>query len=99
MPGDLDAEMKELPEGVARYAGTPVFSERSIPASLRRAHRTKSGTWAKIVGLEGRPRYRILEPGIEEAELSPDRPGIVEPEVLHEVEASGPVRFRVDFYR
>ena len=91
--------MKALPEGVARYGGTPEFSDGSIPASLLRSHRTKAGTWAKIVVLEGRLLYRILEPGIEEIELSPERPGIVEPEVAHEIEAAGPVRFRVDFYR
>lgn len=55
--------------------------------------------WARIVVLEGRLRYRILEPESEEIELSPGRPGIVEPEVLHEVEAPGPVRFHVDFCR
>ena len=91
--------MKELPEGLARYGGTSVFSEGSIPANLRRTHRTKVGTWAKIVVLEGRLRYRILEPDIEEVDLSPGRPGIVEPEVPHEVDALGPVRFHVDFYR
>ena len=91
--------MKALPEGAARYGGTPEFSEGSIPANLRRSHRTKAGTWAKVVVLEGRLLYRILEPEPEEVELSPERPGIVEPEKAHEVEAAGPVRFRVDFYR
>ena len=91
--------MKHLPEGVARYVGTPVFSESSIPADIRRAHRTKAGTWPNIVVLDGRLRYRILEPVIKEVEPSPRRPGIVEPEVLHEVEALGHVRFRLDFYR
>ncbi len=91
--------MKTLPEGVSRYGGTPEFSDGSIPASLLRAHRTKAGTWARIVVLEGRLRYRILEPEFEEIELSPERPGVVEPEVAHEVEAAGPVRFRVEFWR
>ena len=91
--------MKELPEGAVFYGGSFVFSEGSTPANLRRAHRTKAGTWAKIVVLEGRLRYRILEPESEETKLSPGRPRIVEPEVLHEFEAPGPVRFRVDFYR
>ena len=49
--------------------------------------------------LEGRLRYRILEPEIEELKLSPGGSGTVEPEVLHEVEPHGPVRFHVDFYR
>ena len=91
--------MKALPEGVARYGGTPEFSENTIPAGLLRSHRTKAGTWAKIVVLEGRLLYRILEPDIKEIELSPERPGIVEPAILHEVEAVGPVRFRVEFWR
>ena len=54
--------MKALPEGVARYGGTPEFSDGAIPANLLRSHRTKAGTWAKIVVLEGRLLYRILEP-------------------------------------
>lgn len=91
--------MKPLPEGAVRHGGTPEFSEGSIPAGLLRSHRTKAGTWAKIVVLEGRLLYRILEPEVEEVELSPERPGIVEPEVAHEVEARGRVRFRVDFWR
>lgn len=91
--------MKALPDGVARYGGTPEFSEGSIPANLLRSHRTKAETWARIVVLEGRLLYRVLEPEPEEFELSPETPGIVEPEVLHEVEATGRVRFRVDFYR
>ena len=80
-------------------AGRPFSRRVRFPRTSGGAHRTKAGTWAKIVVLEGRLRYRILEPESEETELSPGRPGIVEPEVLHEVEAPGPVRFRVDFYR
>ena len=91
--------MKSLPEGVAPYARTATFSTRSIPEKLRKSHSTKAGTWAKIVILDGTLRYRILEPEIREFELSPDHPGVVEPEVSHEVEVMGDVRFYVEFYR
>ena len=91
--------MKVLPEGVECYGGTPEFSESSIPANLLRSHSTKAGVWGKIVVLEGRLRYRILELECEDIELVPGRPGIVEPEVLHEVEPQGRVRFLVEFYR
>lgn len=91
--------MNSLPEGVAPYARTATFSTRSMPEKLRKSHRTKAGTWGKIVILEGRLCYRILEPHLQEFELSPDHPGIVEPEVPHEVEALGEVRFYVEFYR
>ena len=91
--------MKSLPEGVSAYARTATFSAQSIPGKLRKSHRTKAGTWAKIVILEGRLRYRILEPEVRELELSPGCPGVVEPLVAHEVEAVGDVRFYVEFYR
>ena len=91
--------MRPLPEGVARYARTAEFSARSIPANLRKPHRTRAGTWARIVILAGELRYRILEPEIREFVLSPGNPGIVEPEVPHEVEAAGAVSFYVEFHR
>ncbi|MDE0704203.1 MAG: DUF1971 domain-containing protein [Rhodospirillaceae bacterium] len=91
--------MKSLPEGIAAYARTATFSARTIPKKLRRSHRTTAGTWAKIVVLEGKLRYRILEPEIRAFELSPDCPGVVEPKVPHEVEAVGDVRFYVEFRR
>ena len=46
--------MKSLPEGVSAYARSPGFSEDTIPKNLRQSHRTKAGTWGKIVVLEGR---------------------------------------------
>ena len=91
--------MKTLPAGMSGYAKSPKFTEQTIPKNLLSSHRTKAGTWAKIVVVEGKLRYRILEPEIEEIELSPDQYGVVEPEVSHEIEAIGRVRFHVEFYR
>ena len=91
--------MKSLPQGVAPYRRTPEFTESTVPDALRRRHTTKAGVWAQIQVLEGSLRYRILEPVPEEHMLSPERPGIVEPEVPHEVELEGRVRFYVEFLR
>jgi tellurite resistance-related uncharacterized protein len=55
--------------------------------------------WGKIVVLEGTLLYRILEPEVEEILLSPDRYGVVEPTVRHEVEPLSGVRFYVEFHR
>ncbi len=91
--------MRALPEHVTAYKKTPVFDEASIPKGLRNAHQTKPGTWGKIVVLEGTLRYRILEPSTNEYVLDPEHSGVVEPEVLHEVEPDGIVSFYVEFYR
>ena len=91
--------MQDLPEDIAPYKRTPIFSESSIPKGLLRAHQTKRNTWGKIVILHGSLLYRILEPRILEVHLSPTRYGVVEPAVLHEVVPVGEVQFYVEFYR
>ena len=91
--------MKRLPPNVAAYRRTKEFSEATLPAALRRSHVTKPGIWGRICVLEGSLRYRILEPRPEEHLLSPGQPGVVEPEIPHEVEPLGEVRFFVEFLR
>jgi tellurite resistance-related uncharacterized protein len=82
---------------VAPYRSTPVFDETTLPAALRRAHRTKAGVWGVIRVIEGRLKFS-LEDGSDEAVLTSERPGLVLPEQAHRVEPLGPMRMRVDFY-
>jgi len=91
--------MKNLPENVIAYKQTPEFNQESVPAGLLKSHQTKAGTWGQIKILSGKLMYRILEPELEEIELSPERFGVVEPTVLHELVMTEPVRFQVIFLR
>ena len=92
-------QVLDLPSDLEPYKKTPVFSQDSIPAGLLKAHSTKAGTWGKIVVTQGTLRYRILQPAFEELVLSPQKPGVVEPQIEHEVAPLGEVRFYVEFYR
>jgi len=89
--------MKQIPPGVEAYKRTPEFTSDTVPAGLLSAHRTKAGTWGRIVILEGALEYRILEPELEQHLLTPELAGVVEPTILHEVEPRGDVRFYVEF--
>ncbi len=91
--------MKNLPSEVESYKQTPEFNNETVPKGLLKAHQTKEGTWGKIVVLEGKLRYRILEPEVEVIDLSPEKYGVVEPTILHEVEPLTDMRFYVEFYR
>jgi tellurite resistance-related uncharacterized protein len=55
------------------YRSTPVFDEASLPAALRREHRTKPGAWGLIRVLEGEVVYTIIEPSIEPGSFCPIR--------------------------
>lgn len=79
------------------YKCTPIFDEHTLPAGLRREHRTKPGVWGVIRVFEGRLRYRVLDP-VSETILDSRHPGLVLPEQPHLVEALGPVRMQVEFY-
>ncbi len=91
--------MKTLPSDVEAYKRTPEFDQDTVPAGLLRRHSTKAGTWGRIRVLEGELLYRVLEPELEEQLLRPGVDGVVEPEVAHEVEPRGVVRFFVEFLR
>jgi tellurite resistance-related uncharacterized protein len=82
----------------APYRRTSVFDENTLPAALRREHRTKPGVWGVIRVLEGRLRFRVLDPA-SEVILEPGHPGLVLPDQPHLVEPLGPMRMQVEFYR
>ena len=79
------------------YKSTPVFDENTLPAGLRREHRTKAGVWGVIRVLEGQLRYRVLDP-ISETILDLEHPGFVLPDQPHMVEPLGVMRMQVEFY-
>jgi tellurite resistance-related uncharacterized protein len=88
--------MKTSPVASA-YKCSPVFDQNTLPPALRREHRTKSGVWGIIRVLEGRLRYRVIDPPSETI-LEPSRPGLVMPDEPHLVEPLGPMRMQVEFY-
>ena len=79
------------------YKITPVFDQETLPAGLRREHRTKAGVWGVIRLLEGRLRLAFAETG-EERILAPGAPGLVRPEEPHFVSPMGTMRMQVEFY-
>lgn len=93
--------MKEIPQGFRPYRQTSVFTQATVPAGLLRSHRTKAGRWGKITVVKGALRYRILTEPVEELVIQPNRPGIIEPEVPHEItfiEANDETEFFVEFF-
>lgn len=78
------------------YRTTAIFDEATLPAALRREHRTKAGAWGIIRVLEG--ELRLLFPDGRNEVLGPGRPGLIRPEETHRVEPGGAMRMQVEFY-
>jgi tellurite resistance-related uncharacterized protein len=81
---------------VIPYRTTAVFDETTLPAALRREHRTKARAWGIIRVLEG--ELRLHFPGGRQELLSGACPGLIRPEETHWVEPVGRMRMQVEFY-
>lgn len=91
-------DRQELPEGFVPYQQTPIFDNQTIPEGLRKNHSTKPGVWGMIHVKQGKLKYRIYEPLNTEVILSPRTPGIVLPEVEHDVQLFDNTQFYVEFW-
>lgn len=87
----------ELPETVQLARETPVWDEQTMPAGLRRAHRVAAATWGEIVVRAGHLRFRAATFPPIDVQLGPGATQPIPPEIEHEVEPLGPVRFSVRF--
>lgn len=88
-----------LPEGLEAYRRTPVFTQDTVPSGLLKAHQTKAGVWGLLHVIEGRLLYRDIEAQTETVLEPGDEPGVIQPEIRHEVAPLGSVRFFIEFHR
>ncbi len=89
--------MKPLPPHVKAYKSTPVFTNETVPKGLLKNHNTKNGVWGLIHVKKGELEYTIED--LETHILTPEKQGIVEPEILHHIKPIGVVNFYVEFYK
>ena len=78
------------------YRTTAVFDQDTLPAALRREHRTKAGAWGVIRVLEG--ELRLLFPDGRAQLLNQNTSGLIRPQETHWVEPVGGMRMQVEFY-
>lgn len=86
-----------IPANAAKYAETQLFTQDTVPDTLRRDHTTKPDVWGRIVVEEGVLLY--LRADRPAQRVTPANPATILPQENHSVATNGTVRFRVEFYR
>lgn len=87
----------ELPADLCVLRTTATWTQDTMPAGLRRAHRVASGTWGRLQIQSGELRFRAsTEPAIDVVLRAGDSQPIP-PDVEHDVEPQGSVQFLVEF--
>jgi tellurite resistance-related uncharacterized protein len=99
----------ELPSGLELVRSTGEFDETSVPAGLLSAHRIASGVWGRLVVRSGALVFVVEDDPSGASGTSTDvdeRRTVVEgesvvipPGLVHHVELTGPVAFRIEFHR
>lgn len=88
----------EMPDCLRPTRSTPVWTEETLPAGLRRSHRLGPGTWARIRVRTGRLRFTMATDPPTELELVAGEEQAIPPELVHQVEPLGAVRLSLDFF-
>jgi tellurite resistance-related uncharacterized protein len=70
-----------------------------MPAGLRRAHRLAAGSWGRLQVEQGELRFRAQTRPALDVLLATAAAQAIPPEVEHEIEPHGSVRFFVEFLR
>lgn len=89
--------MKSIPEAVTTFKRINLFTESTVPAALLAQHRTAAGVWGRITVERGEILYTIT--GGPSFVLTPQRPGVIEPQVEHFLTTIGDVAFFVEFLK
>jgi tellurite methyltransferase len=88
----------ELPDGLTPVRSSTEWDEHTMPAGLRRAHRIATGTWGRIIVRLGQLRFVMQSDPALDVVLHSGSTQAIPPEVPHEVQPLGPVRFSIDFF-
>jgi tellurite methyltransferase len=90
-------ERAELPEGLGRIRVAGPFTDETLPAGLRLAHRVAAGTWGVLRVLDGALEVSLgTHPPIERR-MGPGEAQPLPPDVVHHLALIGTVRLEIDF--
>ena len=88
----------ELPDGLQLVRTTPKWDEHTMPAGLRSAHHLSRGTWGRIVVFQGQLRFVARTNPVTDVVVQPGCAQAIPPDIDHQVQPLGPVRFSIDFF-
>ncbi|MGL4533755.1 MAG: DUF1971 domain-containing protein [Fusobacteriaceae bacterium] len=77
---------------------TPIMNEDNVFPDILKDHMTPKGKWGYIVVESGELEYEWMDTK-EILKGTPKTPILIEPERLHRVILTGPVKFKVEFYK
>ncbi len=90
---------RSLPEGVKKYAESPLFVAGKVPESLQKSHSTKEGTYARLVVTAGEVQYFVVGQNDPLATIRVGDTFVILPAEEHFVQVTDDAEFFLEFCR
>ncbi|WP_299153750.1 DUF1971 domain-containing protein [uncultured Tateyamaria sp.] len=91
--------IRSLPDGVEKYAESPLFAAGKVPESLQKSHSTKEGTYARLIVTAGQVQYFLVGESTPVATLDVGDTFIILPAEEHFVQVTDDAEFYLEFCR
>lgn len=88
-----------LPEGLEKYAESPMFNEQTVPENFTSEHELKDGVWGKLCVIAGSLEYHLADGTPRRYIIAAGGHIVIEPRQGHFVKLARNVKFKVEFYR
>lgn len=95
----MNFQNEELPKGAVKVGQTPNMTEKTALKGLLKNHLAPKGKIGLVVVEEGALQYIWEDDQDNVLDSDRDHPIVIEAERYHHVVITGPVVFRVEFYK
>ncbi len=90
---------RSLPEGVEKYGQSPHFTAGKVPESLKQAHSTKDGTYARLVVTAGEVQYFLVGEKTPVSTITAGDKFVILPTEEHFIQVTDDAEFFLEFCR
>lgn len=94
----MNYQKESLPSGSVKVGETPVMNQETVLKPILNKHMAPKEKWGFVVVEQGELEF-VWEDTNEVLKGDKDHPIVIEPERYHHVVITGPVEFKVEFYR
>ncbi len=95
----MNYQNEKLPKGSVKVGSTPSMTEETVVKGILKNHLAPKGKYALVVVEEGSLQYIWEDDKENVLDADVDNQIVIEPERFHQVIITGPVKFRVEFYK
>lgn len=94
----MNYQNAKLPDGAEFASLTPLMTDENVLKPILKKHMAPKGKCGYLIVTKGKLKF-VWEDTGEELDADPEHPIVIWPERYHHVKITGPVAFKVEFYK